>query len=27
VSFQNRVKGVIYDTSHEVPHFETVWVT
>ncbi|MGO9817147.1 MAG: ABC transporter substrate-binding protein [Acidocella sp.] len=26
IGFGTRVRGVIYDTSHETPHFETIWL-
>jgi peptide/nickel transport system substrate-binding protein len=26
IAFANHVRGVIYDTSHETPHFETIWL-
>jgi peptide/nickel transport system substrate-binding protein len=26
IAFNNKVRGVIYDTSHETPHFETIWL-
>ncbi len=26
IAFNNKVQGIIYDTSHETPHFETLWL-